>query len=121
MIIYLKHRNHFETERKIKETAAAIRYGEIRSDTALRAEQGYFSANALIRAEGAGALPNGRFAPVGIKTSAAIKMTIPVGMVIFMVAATDLIEYAKTHLPILLGTQVTVSRKQLPRPVHRIH
>ena len=48
-------------------------------------------------------------------------MTIPVGMVIFMVAATDLVEYAKTHLPILLGTQVTVSRKQIPRPVHRIH
>ena len=36
-----------------------------------------------------------------------------------MVAATDLIEYAKTHLPILLGTQVTVSRKQIPRPVNR--
>ena len=38
-----------------------------------------------------------------------------------VVAATDLLEFAKTHLPILLGTQVTVSRKQLPRPVHRIH
>jgi hypothetical protein len=48
-------------------------------------------------------------------------MTIPTGMVIFMVAAMDLTDYAKTHLPILLGTQVTVSRKQIPRPVHRIH
>ena len=38
-----------------------------------------------------------------------------------MVAATDLVDYARTHLPILLGTQVTVSRKQIPRPVHRIH
>ncbi len=38
-----------------------------------------------------------------------------------MVAARDLVEFAKTHLPILLGTQVTVSRKQTPRPVHRIH
>jgi hypothetical protein len=46
-------------------------------------------------------------------------MTIPVGMVIFMVAETDLVEFAKTHLPILLGTQVTVSRKQIPRPVNR--
>ena len=41
-------------------------------------------------------------------------------MVVFsMVAATDLVEFAKTHLPILLGTQVTVSRKQIPRPVNR--
>jgi hypothetical protein len=36
-------------------------------------------------------------------------------------AATDLIEYAKTHLPILLGTQVTVFRSQIPRPANRIH
>ena len=36
-----------------------------------------------------------------------------------MVAARDLVEFAKTHLPILLGTQVTVFRKQNPRPVHR--
>ena len=36
-------------------------------------------------------------------------------------AATDLVEFAKTHLPILLGTQVTVSRKEIPRPVNRIH
>ncbi len=36
-----------------------------------------------------------------------------------MVAATDLVEFAKTHLPILLGTQVTVSRKEIPRPVNR--
>ena len=34
---------------------------------------------------------------------------------------TDLVEFAKTHLPILLGTHVTVFRSQLPRPVHRIH
>ena len=39
----------------------------------------------------------------------------------FLVAARDVLEYAKIHLPILLGTQVTVSRKQLPRPVNRIH
>ncbi len=38
-----------------------------------------------------------------------------------MEAVSDLPEYAKTHLPILLGPQVTVSRKQLPRPVNRIH
>ena len=38
-----------------------------------------------------------------------------------MEAAADLPEYAKTRLPILLGTQVTVSRKQIPRPVNRIH
>ena len=38
-----------------------------------------------------------------------------------MVAARDVLEYAKIHLPILLGTQITVSRKQIPRPVHRIH
>ena len=38
-----------------------------------------------------------------------------------MEAVSDLPEYAKTHLPILLGTQVTVSRKEIPRPVHRIH
>ena len=36
-------------------------------------------------------------------------------------AATDLIDYAGTHLPILLGTQVTVYRKEIPRPVNRIH
>jgi hypothetical protein len=39
----------------------------------------------------------------------------------FLAAVKDLVEFAKTHLPILLGTQVTVSRKQIPRPVNRIH
>ncbi len=34
---------------------------------------------------------------------------------------TDLVEFAKTHLPILLGTQVKVLRSQMPRPVNRIH
>ena len=38
-----------------------------------------------------------------------------------MEAVSDLPEYAKTHLPILLGTQVTVFRSQIPRPVNRIH
>ena len=37
----------------------------------------------------------------------------------FLAAVTDLVDYARTHLPILLGTQVTVSRKQIPRPVNR--
>ncbi len=32
---------------------------------------------------------------------------------------TDLLDYARAHLPILLGTQVTVSRKQILRPVNR--
>ena len=63
-----------------------------------------------------------------------VKMPVPIRTGIFilrkdrsfdrsegMVAATDLIDYARAHLPILLGTQVTVSRKQIPRPVHRIH
>ena len=75
--------------------------------------QGDFSANALIRAEGAGAVPNGHFAPVGIKTSAAIKMTIPTGMVIFMVAAKDLLMFAKQHLPFLFGTAVSFPRNVL--------
>ena len=38
-----------------------------------------------------------------------------------MAAVSDLPEYAKAHLPILLGPQVTVSRKQIPRPVNLIH
>ena len=37
----------------------------------------------------------------------------------FLAAVTDLVDYARTHLPILLGTQVTVSRKQILRPVNR--
>lgn len=49
------------------------------------------------------------------------KKTAPMKGADFLVAATDLIDYARTHLPILLGTHVTVSRKQIPRPVHRIH
>ena len=81
--------------------------------------QGDFSENALIRAEGAGALPNGHFAPVGIKTSAAIKNDHPIGWSFFMVAARDVLEYAKIHLPILLGTHTSVRRKQPPREVHR--
>ena len=39
----------------------------------------------------------------------------------FLVAATDLVEFAKTHLPILLGTQVIIPRTRIPREVHRIH
>ncbi len=38
-----------------------------------------------------------------------------------MVAARDVLEYAKIHLPILLGTHTSVRRKQPPREVHRIH
>ncbi len=38
-----------------------------------------------------------------------------------MAAVSDLPEYAKTHLPILLGTQVMVFRSQMPRPVNWIH
>jgi hypothetical protein len=36
-----------------------------------------------------------------------------------MVAARDVLEYAKIHLPILLGTHTSVRRKQPPREVHR--
>ena len=39
----------------------------------------------------------------------------------FLAAVTDLVEFAKTHLPILLGTQVTVFRSQPPRQINRIH
>ena len=45
----------------------------------------------------------------------------PISQAFWVVAATDLIDYARAHLPILLGTHVTVSRKQIPRSVHRIH
>ena len=38
-----------------------------------------------------------------------------------MVVARDVLEYAKIHLPILLGTHTSVRRKQPPREVHRIH
>jgi hypothetical protein len=38
-----------------------------------------------------------------------------------MVAAKDVLEYAKIHLPILLGTHTSVQRKLPPREVHRIH
>ncbi|MBQ1632795.1 MAG: hypothetical protein II049_08245 [Clostridia bacterium] len=36
-----------------------------------------------------------------------------------LVAARDVLEYAKIHLPILLGTHTSVRRKQSPREVHR--
>ena len=40
-------------------------------------------------------------------------MTIPVGMVIFMVAAKDLLMFAKQHLPFLFGTAVSFPRNVL--------
>ena len=45
----------------------------------------------------------------------------PQGMVFCLVAAKELIDYTKNHLPILLGTLVVVSRDRALRPVHRIH
>ncbi len=38
-----------------------------------------------------------------------------------MVAARDLIEFARQNLPILLGIRVSVPRTHTPRPVHCIH
>jgi hypothetical protein len=39
----------------------------------------------------------------------------------FLAAVTDLIEFARQNLPILLGTRVSVPRTHTPRPVHCIH
>ena len=112
-----------------KGDAAAIRYGDSsdcldsgRISGDARTQSGRRVSTSLQRkiARFPRVPSNRRVAPVRIDDRR-FKITIQVWVVISMVAVRDMLEYAKIHLPILLGTHTSVRRKQPPREVHRIH
>ena len=76
----ISHTITFVKNRSENKIAATIRYG-VSSDCT---DKEGFSGDAVIRAEGAGALPNGRRAPVLLKESRGHKNDLPQGEVDFM-------------------------------------